>query len=421
MTPLSIQILGKYTLDAESRQARKDFLGITQEDEEMIAALRDQFGEFAPRLAEGFYRHLLANPETAKLLQDATLLERLKQAQMLYFEELVSGTYDQTYFDKRMRVGAIHNAVGLEPKWYLGAYNQYVQLAFRFFSEQLGNPMPEALLALLKVIFLDIDLALQTYFAAATERIRQQREELQHAVDMYFQADLRAQQYAKLAGHEIRGALQSVSAICETVAEDFGEALPKDVRDSLLAAHRRCLKCHTVVETILSQPDRAGETSLVDASALVREVADRLETYAPGARVEFTTLVEPVMVLADPIALREVFANLISNALHYADKDPICIRVEYTPTAKEHVFCVSDNGPGIPTDLQPHVFEPFFRGSVAGKRHKGRGLGLHFVASIAGRHGGRAWLESVVGQGSRFYFSLCKDLHTERAERARSN
>ncbi len=188
---MAAKFLGKYELDDASRQDRKEFLGISPLDERMISALRERFAEFAPCLAEGFYRHLLSHPETARLLEDPQLLARLKIAQMAYFEELISGNYDEEYFEKRVRVGEIHNAVGLEPKWYLGAYNQYVQLAFPFFAEQLGAPMPSELLALLKVIFLDIDLALQTYFAAATERIRQQKDELQHAVDMYFQAELR--------------------------------------------------------------------------------------------------------------------------------------------------------------------------------------------------------------------------------------
>jgi len=407
--------LGKYELDTESRQARKDFLGITAEDEQRIGGLRERFAEFAPQLSEGFYKHLLAHPETAALLQDPDLLVRLKQAQMAYFEELISGNYDRAYFEKRLRIGEIHNAVGLEPRWYLGAYCQYVQLAFPFFAKQVGIPIAPELLALIKLIFLDVDLALQTYFAAATERIVQQREELQHAVDMYFQSELRAQQYAKLAGHEIRGALQSISAICETVAEDFGEQLPAEARESLLAAHHRCLKTHAVVENILSQPDRAGQVVEVSALQLVREVADRVETYAAGKHVEFTGLDHDVRVWADPIALREVIANLVGNAVHYGDKDPIRVSVEYHSLENEHVFCVADNGPGIPLDSQQRVFEPFFRRNQQDGGHRGRGLGLHFVKSIAAQHGGRAWLESVPGRGCRFYFSMSKEPRAERA------
>lgn len=415
------KLLGKYDLDEQSREARLEFLGLTPEDEQMIARLRDRFAEFAPKLSEGFYKHLLEHAETAALLQDPDLLARLKQSQMTYFEQLISGVYDRAYFEKRLRIGEIHNAVGLEPRWYLGAYCKYVQLAFPFFAQQLGSPIAPELLALFKVIFLDVDLALQTYFAAATERILQQKEELQHAVDMYFQAELRSQQYAKLAGHEIRGALQSISAICETVAEDFGEHLPDEARQSLLAAHQRCLKTHAVVENILSQPDRAGQIADVSATQLVREVADRVDSYAAGKQVAFTGLDRDVKVQADPIALREAFANLVANAVHHGDKDPVRISVEYLPSDDEHIFCVSDNGPGVPPESVERVFEPFFRRSDQNQGHKGRGLGLHFVKSIATQHGGRAWLTSEFGKGTKFYFSLNKNPHAKRAPPAQHN
>ncbi|MBL9125470.1 MAG: hypothetical protein JNG90_17660 [Planctomycetaceae bacterium] len=402
------ELLQKYGLDQEARQRRKDFLGITAADEQAIARLRGQFSQFAERLAEGFYRHLLAYPETAELLDEPGLLARLKEAQMAYFHELVSGDYGHEYFEKRLRIGEIHNAVGLEPNWYLGAYNQYVQLTFPFFAEQGGGQMPPELLALIKVIFLDIDLALQTYFAAHTEKIRQHNEELEHAVGMYFQAELKAQQYAKLAGHEIRGALQAISAVCETIAEDYADELPPEAREALQSAHRRCLNTHQIVESILAQPDKAGEPTWVDVPHLMHEVAARAEQHAGERSVEFSGISDPLRVWGDPIGLREVFANLVSNAVHYSDKSPIRIAVAYTSRPEEHVFSVADNGPGIPPELRERIFEPFFRGGAPAP-HRGRGLGLHFVRTIISRHGGHVWVESVPGEGARFHFSVPKE------------
>jgi signal transduction histidine kinase len=125
-----------------------------------------------------------------------------------------------------------------------------------------------------------------------------------------------------------------------------------EARESLVAAHERCLKTHDIVESILSQPERAGEPAWIDAAQLVSEVAARINDYSDDTDVEFTGLNEPVRVWADPIGLHEVFANLVSNAARYCDKRPVRIRVEYVPVASEHVFCVADNGPGIPHELQ---------------------------------------------------------------------
>lgn len=403
-------LLEKYQLGEEALDERKAFLGITSEDEAAIGRLSDRFAKFAPRLAEGFYEHLLAYRATAAMLAKPGLLERLKTAQLAYFEELVSGRYGPDYFEKRLRVGEIHHAVGLDPQWYLGAYNQYVQLAFPFFAEQSGATLPRELLALLKVIFLDIDLALHTYFAAAMERSRQQNEELRHAVDMYFQAELKAQQYAKLAGHEIRGALQSISAVCESVAEDYAERLPPEAVQLLGTAQRRCLTTHSIVESILSQPERAGERTWVDARQVVSEVASRVGAYGDEGAIEFVGLDQSVRIWADPIGLREALANLVANAVHYGDKSPIRIVVRYEPQATEHGFSVSDNGPGIPPSQLEKIFDPFFRGggSQQSSRHRGRGLGLHFVKTIVQQHGGRIWAESEEGRGATFHFTIAK-------------
>lgn len=410
-------LLAKYQLDDDARAERKAFLGLRPEDERSIANLRTRFARFSRQFAEGFYEHLLAHPDTAKLLAEPGLLERLKGEQMAYFEELVSGRYEADYFENRLRVGEIHHAVGVDPEWYLGAYNQYIQLAFPYFAEQAGATCPPELLALLKVIFLDIGLALHTYFASATERIRQRNEELGHAVDMYFQAELKAQQYAKLAGHEIRGALQSISAVCENVAEECAGELPADAIRALQSAHKRCLSTHSIVESILAQPDRAGERTWVDAWQVLSDVASRVGGYAGDKEVDFVGFEERVRVWADPIGLREIFANLVGNAVHYGDKNPTRIRVDYIAASSEHVFCVADNGPGIPASLIERIFEPFFRGGsgVAAKGHRGRGLGLHFVKTLVTQQGGRVWVESDPGRGSKFYFSIPKTAEEESA------
>lgn len=398
------KLLEKYEMDADRRRARKAYLGISEQDERALARVQHQFAEFAPKLAEGFYRHLLAHAETARFLQDPELLERLKQEQMGYFSELLGGVYDDAYFERRLRVGEAHNVVGLAPTWYLGAFNQYLQLMLPFVAEQTGGKTTPEVLALLKVIFLDIGLALETYFAEAMDRLRQRNHELEQALQMYWQAELKAKQYAKLAGHEIRGSLNAIAAACETAAEDL-EDNPQDVGELLESAHARCLKTARVVDSILSEPDYAGQPRWVDARELIREVVSRMDLYSVQRKVEFTLPEQPVRVWADPIGLREVFANLISNAAQNLDKDPGNISVVYRHEGDEQVFCVADNGPGIPKHLHDRVFQPFVRGSK-GSAHQGKGLGLHFVCAIVAQHGGRVWVESVPGDGSRFYFSL---------------
>src|SRR5262249_33100123 len=181
-------------MDESERLERQRFLGLTEADAAHVRRLRETFAAHAREFAESFYRHLLADERTAAFLTDPVQLARLKDLQAAYFAELLEGKFDQSYFEKRLAVGHTHQRVGLEPVFYLGAYNQYVQLTFPLFARALGNDLEKALpplLSLIKVIFLDVGLALDTYFQAATEQLQQRNEELQQALGLYVQAQRR--------------------------------------------------------------------------------------------------------------------------------------------------------------------------------------------------------------------------------------
>src|SRR5262249_26472190 len=139
------------------------------------------FKDFSREFAERFYQHLLSHPRTASLLQDPEQLEALKKIQANYFSELLESVLDDSYFEGRLRVGLAHQRIALEPAWYLGAYNQYIQLTFPVFVKAFGGNLEKVLpllLSLVKVIFLDITLALRTYYQSSTEQLRHHNEEL---------------------------------------------------------------------------------------------------------------------------------------------------------------------------------------------------------------------------------------------------
>ncbi|MCA9971407.1 MAG: GAF domain-containing protein [Anaerolineales bacterium] len=110
-------------------------------------------------------------------------------------------------------------------------------------------------------------------------------------------------------------------------------------------------------------------------------------------------------VIGDPGQLRSALGNLLDNAIKYSPQGGE-VRVTVTAVAKEIVVEFHDHGQGIPLADMPHVFEKFFRGTNVGSGIKGVGLGLALVESVAKAHGGRVWVESDEGVGSRFFFSL---------------
>lgn len=110
-------------------------------------------------------------------------------------------------------------------------------------------------------------------------------------------------------------------------------------------------------------------------------------------------------VMGNPIRLRQVVDNLVSNAVKYTPNGG-SVTTRLHPEGDQVVFSVSDTGVGIPVADQPHIFEKFYRASNTPKGAPGTGLGLAIVKSIVDTHDGRIWVESAPGEGTTFYVVL---------------
>lgn len=407
-------------MDEANYGARLRFLNITDADRTNVQALREPFAAFAEQFAEKFYQHLLADPETARHLADPRQLERLKTIQAQYFTELLEGAFTPAYFEKRLRVGQAHQHVGVEPVHYLGAYNQYIQLTFPVFCQAFGDNLLVVLprlLSLVKIIFLDIGLALDTYWREAMDQLHTRNEELQQALRLYLQAQRREEQLRKLLSHEVRGGLAAVITTLEDLQEVSGPGLDAGTREQLDSVSRRCWSLSALLTEMLASAE-AGGPAWVETARIFEHLLSRFGLYAEGRAIQLQVPVLAPRVWADPLQLREVFANLVSNAVRYLDKEPGRVEIsvqplqgseapiEGHPGGEFYLFCVSDNGPGIPPAIRARLFEPFVRGPAMASRHEGTGLGLYFVRTIIEQAGGRIWVDSVPGQGSRFWFTV---------------
>jgi signal transduction histidine kinase len=401
-------LLSHYGLEGPECSQRQLFLDITAKDVENVRSLRGVFAEHAREFAERFYQHLLSHAHTAALLRDAAQLERLKTLQAEYFAGLLEGVFDTAYFEGRLRVGQAHQRVGLEPVWYLGAYNQYIQLTFPLFVRAFGDNLEKVLpllLSLVKVIFLDIGLALDTYFRDAMEQIHRRNHELQQALSLYWQAQRREEQLRKLASHEIHGGLAAVITGLEDLVDVGGQSLDPAVAEELETITRRCWSLSSLLKEMLTTTDTAGPT-WVESKQIFENLGARFGLYAQGRDIHLHLPKQAPRLWADPLQLREVFANLVSNAVRYLDKEPGRVEVSWRPDGDFYLFCVADNGPGIPESLRERIFEPFVRGPAAHGGPNGTGLGLYFVRTAVEQGGGRIWVESAPGQGSRFWFTV---------------
>jgi PAS domain S-box-containing protein len=176
------------------REQRLKFLGLTERDEQSLRALRPLFEQHVPAVEDEFYEHLLSFPETAQLLRDRTTVDRLKKLQHHYLMRIVEGNFDDAYFADRLRIGQAHERVGLLPRWYLIAYNQYFKLFTplirQFYANDPGRA-DESMLALEKIFMLDASLAMDAYIASDRYRHMQQLESIVNdSADAIFLLDM---------------------------------------------------------------------------------------------------------------------------------------------------------------------------------------------------------------------------------------
>jgi histidine kinase len=150
--------------------------------------------------------------------------------------------------------------------------------------------------------------------------------------------------------------------------------------------------------TVVPRPEKVAEL-LRQAAAGTAELDGRLKVDIAGGA-------EDTIVLADPSRVLQIFRNLLSNAAKYADPgSPIELTAK--PSNGDVVFSVVDHGPGIAEDDVPRLFHRFSRIRPVGKEAvSGSGLGLYISKGLAEAHGGRMWVESELGAGSSFSFTL---------------
>ena len=211
--------------------------------------------------------------------------------------------------------------------------------------------------------------------------------------------------------HELRTPLTSIQGYVETLLEEPPPS-SEISREFLGITLKNATRMNRLTEDLLAlatveSPDYALTSQPVKASSLVQDAIDSLGGLVVDSEVELESAGAPDdLVRADPDAMNQVFGNLIENAFKYA-RESKRIRVGARLLETEVEFCVQDFGPGIASEHLGRIFERFYRVDKARSRESGgTGLGLAIVKHIVQAHGGRVWVESELGSGARFHFTL---------------
>lgn len=213
--------------------------------------------------------------------------------------------------------------------------------------------------------------------------------------------------------HELRTPLTSIVGYVETVLDT--EPLSPAANEFLETVLKNASRMHRLTEDLLmlAKVER-GDVILdplpVSAELLVRDALATVSgaPYAEDAKLEIGEITEQ-RVMADEHAVLQVLGNLLENALKYSSGMEQAPHVVVSARTLEDAvqFSVQDFGPGIPSEHLPRLFERFYRVEKARSREKGgTGLGLSIAKQLIEQHGGRIWVESELGKGSTFLFTL---------------
>ncbi len=416
-------------------QVRKDFLRLTAEEEASLRQLRPLIAGHADELVAAFYRHLLQFDETRRLLSDELITKRLLAAQREYLLRLVGGDYGPEYIAERLKIGLVHERIGLTPQWYLGAYSLYCSLIFPLIFDAYKD-RPSQFVAIYtafrKVVYLDIELAIESYVQAAAEKLEfanrelaAMAKELGRGLDSrtreLMQSQEQLRQTEKLAelgtlasgmAHEIGTPMNVILGRAEYLQRRTKEANTAKGLQTIIEQVERITKIMNQLLTFARR--RPIERRPTNLNKVVEDTLDVMRERLQRHRIEVKTELAPSLPSADVDTdqMGQVLLNLAINALHaMEDGGTLLVRTALVPISKGSVdeyiemieVSVADTGSGIaPEDLNK-IFDPFFTTKEAGK---GTGLGLTVVHGIVQEHGGHILVESDMQKGATFRIRL---------------
>ncbi|GAB4258049.1 protoglobin domain-containing protein [Deferrisoma sp.] len=414
-------------LDAARRRARLGFLGLTPADRE---ALRNLLAILDPRLeglVDRWHRFLLKRPETRNLMARAGVQDHLRVVQTRYFRSLLTGPYDRRYFHERLRIGFVHERVGLEPPWYTGSYRKFLELVREeLLAAGVGSPTALRWMAALeKVVFLDLQLALDAYFytrneaiVRANQRLRELAQELEARNRALAEAFSRAQEAARLkeaflaqVSHELRTPLNAILGFADLLADEIEGPVNPEQREALRRIRRHGERLVEMVDQMLDAAKLAaaalGRPEPFDPAPLVDEVCRAGEDLAAGKGLGFEAEIERPLPLVegDPEALRLALGHLVENAVKFTRSGRIGVRARETDGRLR--LEVWDTGPGVPPEHRERIFEPFHQVDAGDTREvTGLGMGLPLARKAVERMGGRLVLAESGPGGSLFVLEL---------------
>ncbi|WP_168797581.1 GAF domain-containing sensor histidine kinase [Neolewinella litorea] len=210
-------------------------------------------------------------------------------------------------------------------------------------------------------------------------------------------------------GHDLRAPLRGISSYADILQDEYADRLDEEGTSFLSLIQQNAQRMRTFIDDLLAL-NRIDRNKMVFNSLCVTELVERVLADLSHADDRLATrcrIQKPLpAICGDHNYLIVVFTNLLSNAFKYSARaDSPRVEVSFTGKYRRGfpIFCIADNGIGVPTDQQDRIFDLFTR-STNSEGFDGTGIGLALVQRIIRFHEGEVWVESEEGEGARFYF-----------------
>lgn len=213
------------------------------------------------------------------------------------------------------------------------------------------------------------------------------------------------QEYAHIVSHDLKSPLRSISALATWIQEDYQDVLDDNGNTNLQLMQEKLASMDKLIHGILEYSTSNNselDHSEVDLNSVIDEIRESI--FIPDS-VKLSVPSKLPVICADNIKMLQLFQNIIGNAVVHIERKEGLVEVLFRETTSHWVFTIKDNGIGIPKEYHKKIFEIF---QSIGKNERSTGIGLSIVNKIVQRYDGEVWIDSEVGKGTDFHFSLSK-------------
>lgn len=243
------------------------------------------------------------------------------------------------------------------------------------------------------------------------DHIQALNQSLEHRSEQVEAVNKELEAFSYTISHDLRAPLRAIRGFSKIVLEEYSAQVPAEGQRFLNLVDENAGQMSELIDDLLSF-SRLGRhpinRELVNPTELAQQIWSDLVAEYPERQVEFKLANMPGC-MADRSMLRQVYANLLANALKFTRKrDHALVEVSFERKDQQVVYFVRDNGAGFNMRYYDKLFGVFQRMHRA-EEYEGTGVGLAIVQRIIMRHGGRVWAEGEVDKGATFYFTLVED------------